>query len=218
MDNTSLSLYHTFAAVARNKSLSAAADELFISQPAISKSIKKLEKELNTTLFHRKSRGVELTAEGIKLYDYVQRAFDSLQAGEASLKHINGLGIGRLKIGVSSTLCKHMLLPYLQTFVKKHPHVQVVIQSQSTAQTIQLLENGKLDLGLIAQPQNNVHLDYLPLGELQDIFVASPQYVNNLMELWLFLKIVLDALFIGVLHSLAGTGFAVVNVGIALTR
>ena len=86
--NQNLSLYRIFYTVARSGNISRAADELFISQPAISKSIRKLEQSLDVTLFSRNSRGVQLTEEGELLYDYVQRAFYALQTGEERLKKI----------------------------------------------------------------------------------------------------------------------------------
>ncbi|MEF2735064.1 MAG: LysR family transcriptional regulator, partial [Blautia sp.] len=107
-----LSLYKVFYTVANTGNISKAAAELYISQPAISKSIRKLEQNLEVTLFSRNSRGVHLTEEGEVLYDYVQKAFYSLQLGEMQLKKINELGIGHLRIGVSTTLCKYVLLDY----------------------------------------------------------------------------------------------------------
>lgn len=116
-----LSLYKVFYTVANTGNISKAAAELFISQPAISKSIRKLEQNLEVTLFSRNSRGVQLTEEGEILYDYVQKAFYSLQLGEAQLKKINELGVGHLRIGVSTTLCKYVLLDYLKEFTIAHP-------------------------------------------------------------------------------------------------
>lgn len=182
MDNTFLNLYHTFAVVARTQSLSAAANELFISQPAISKSIKKLENELSTTLFYRNSKGVTLTPEGAQLYDYISRAFDVISAGEENLRHINELGIGTIRIGVSSTLCKHMLLPYIKGFVNCYPNIRISIVCQSTQHTIKLLENDEIDIGLIAKPNDNAKLHLISLGEIEDVFVATPDYINNLKE------------------------------------
>ena len=105
-----LSLYRAFYEVAKHLNISIAAKELYISQPAISKSIKKLEDNLGVSLFTRSSRGVALTEEGQVLYDYVSRAFYNLASGEEQLKRIKDLGIGHIKIGVSNTLCKSFCL------------------------------------------------------------------------------------------------------------
>ena len=99
--------------------ISRAAKELYISQPAISKAISKLEESLGTRLFNRNSRGVQLTREGTILFQHVNTAFDSIGHGERELKRIHDFHIGNLKIGVSNTLCKYVLLPYLKGFIGK---------------------------------------------------------------------------------------------------
>lgn len=175
-----LSLYKVFYTVANTGNISKAASELFISQPAISKSIRKLEQSLDVTLFSRNSRGVQLTEEGEILYGYVQSAFYSLQLGESQLKKINDLGIGHLHIGVSTTLCKYMLLPYLKDFIATHPHVRITIECQSTNHTLQLLRENKIDLGLIGRPDRLHHVHFDSLGEIEDIFVSTQSYLDNL--------------------------------------
>ena len=148
-----LTQYRIFYAVARAGNISRAAKELFISQPAISKSISKLEESLGMALFIRNSRGVSLTAEGQVLFQHVEAAFEALERGENELKQIQNLHIGQLKIGVSNTLCKYILLPYLKGFIAQYPHVRILIESQDTARTISMLERQKLDIGLIAEPE-----------------------------------------------------------------
>lgn len=182
MDSNSIGLYHTFSVVAKSGSISKAAKELYISQPAVSKAIKKLESMLGVTLFIRTSRGIRLTNKGQTLYEYIQSAFETITAGEDSIKRMNELGIGHIKIGVSSTLCKHILLPLLKSFLNLHPHTQITISCQSTADTIHSLSNKEIDIGLIAEPENTRNLTCIPSGHITDIFAASPQYIKNLME------------------------------------
>lgn len=141
-----LSLYHIFYVTAREGNISRAARELFISQPAISKAIRKLEENLETVLFIRTSRGVTLTREGELLYRHVSQAFDALEAGEAQLERNRKLGVSQLRIGASITLCRYLLLPRLQHFVQEHPHVKVSITCQSTFQTLSLLDENKIDI------------------------------------------------------------------------
>ncbi len=185
MDSTSIGLYHTFSVVAEAGSISKAAKELFISQPAVSKAIKRLESKLETSLFIRTSRGIRLTNEGRTLYEYIQNAFETIAAGEDSIKRMTELGIGHIKIGVSSTLCKHILLPLLKDFLKLHPHTQITISCQSTANTIHFLENKEIDIGLIAKTDSTKNLTCMPCGHyghISDIFVAAPHYVKSLIE------------------------------------
>ena len=115
--NQNLNYYKVFYTVARYKNISKAADALFISQPAISKTLSKLEENLGCRLFHRTSRGVSLTDEGQFLYERIEKAFQLIDSGEEELQQMNELGIGRIRIGVSTTLCKYILLPYLQNFL-----------------------------------------------------------------------------------------------------
>ena len=153
--NQNLSLYQIFYVTARHGNISHAAKELFISQPAISKSIRKLEEALQVPLFTRSSRGVALTEDGKLLYEQVQEAFRSIDLAEETLRHRHALGISQLRIGVSTTLCRYILLPYLQRFIQEYPHVKVTIHCQSSYQTIELLENRQIDLGLIGRPPEN---------------------------------------------------------------
>ena len=178
--NQNLSSYRIFYTVANTGNISKAAKELYISQPAISKSIQKLEESVGCKLFSRSSRGVVLTDEGKLLYEHVSEAFETLTLGQEKLKRSIELGVGHLKIGVSSTLCKYLLLPYLKEFIRQNPHISISISCQSTNDTLKLLEDNKIDIGLIGKPENlkNIHFDFLE--EIEDIFVAAKDYLRNL--------------------------------------
>lgn len=178
--NQNLSSYRIFYAVANAGNISKAAKELYISQPAISKSIQKLEESVGVRLFDRSSRGVTLTSEGELLYSHVKSAFETLTLGEEKLRRSIELGVGHLTIGVSSTLCKYILLPYLKDFIKKFPHINISISCHSTNQTLALLEDGKLDVGLIGKPENPKGIDFYCLREIEDIFVATDDYLHIL--------------------------------------
>lgn len=177
-----LSQYKIFYSVASAGSISHAARELYISQPAVSKAVQKLEQSLETTLFHRTSRGVKLTEEGSILYDHVRTAFDALDMGEKRLRKFHKLGMGQIKIGVSSTLCKYKLLPSLTRFITDYPHVQISIECQSSSHTQQLLEKGQIDIGLIGRPASSHNLVFHSLGNIHDIFAASPSYLDHLQQ------------------------------------
>lgn len=178
--NQNLSSYRIFYTVANTGNISKAAKELYISQPAISKSIQKLEESVGCKLFSRSSRGVVLNDKGKLLYEHVSEAFETLTMGEEKLKRSIELGVGHLKIGVSSTLCKYLLLPYLKEFIRQNPHISISISCQSTNDTLKLLEDNKIDIGLIGKPENlkNIHFDFLE--EIEDIFVAAKDYLRNL--------------------------------------
>lgn len=176
----SLSAYRIFNAVAKTENISLAAKELYISQPAISKAIAKLEQSMSVALFTRNSRGVKLTEEGKQLYCYTKTAFETLKEGEDAMKRIHQLGIGHIRIGVSTTLCKYILLPFLKEFVEEYPHIRFTIQCQSTLQTLGLLEEGKLDIGLVGKSDTMKGMIFQKVGEIQDIFIATNSYLDNL--------------------------------------
>lgn len=175
-----LSQYKIFYEVAKAGNISKAAKELYISQPAISKSISKLEDSLGVSLFSRNSRGVQLTAEGQTLFDHVGTAFEALNRGEQELKRIKEFNIGHIRIGVSNSLCKYILLPYLKGFIEQYPHVKVTIESQSSTHTLSMLEQQHIDIGLVAEPKLQKNLVFLSVMDIEDIFVATPSYLENL--------------------------------------
>ena len=176
---TALSSYHIFNAVAEAGNLSKAARALTISQPAISRAVSKLEQTLSVKLFVRGSRGVCLTEEGRLLYEHTKTAFDSLRQGEENIRRLTGLGAGTLRIGVSTTLCKHILMPYLKQFVEAYPHIQVTIHCHSSRETLELLEQGNLDIGLVSRAESIHPLEFLPVTEIEPVFVATETYLKN---------------------------------------
>ena len=174
MENN-LNLYYIFYTVALHKNISGAAKELYISQPAISKAISKLEQSLDVILFHRSSRGVTLTMEGELLFTQVQTAFSAIRHGEEQLKKVNELGISQISIGVSITLCKYVLLPYLQQFVKDNPHIKVTITCHPTMETLRDIDNSVTDIGVVGIPSLPNGLTYIPYT-----FVTTDRYLENL--------------------------------------
>lgn len=179
MENN-LNLYYIFYTVALHKNISGAAKELYISQPAISKAISKLEQSLDVILFHRSSRGVTLTMEGELLFTQVQTAFSAIRHGEEQLRKVNELGISQISIGVSITLCKYVLLPYLQQFVKDNPHIKVTITCHPTMETLRDIDNSVTDIGVVGIPSLPNGLTYIPFREIQDTFVTTDRYLENL--------------------------------------
>ena len=179
MENN-LNLYYIFYTVALHKNISGAAKELYISQPAISKAISKLEQSLDVILFHRSSRGVTLTLERDLRWTQVQTAYSAIRHGEEQLKKVNDLGISQISIGVSITLCKYVLLPYLQQFVKDNPHIKVTITCHPTMETLRDIDNSVTDIGVVGIPSLPNGLTYIPFREIQDTFVTTDRYLENL--------------------------------------
>ena len=122
-----LDLYSIFCTVARCGSLSRAARELYVSQPAVSQSMHRLEDCLGCTLFTRTSRGITLTSEGRILFSYADKAVNLFAAAEDKLNRMRTLQSGGLMIGASDTLCQFFLLPYLEVFHSQYPEIQLQV-------------------------------------------------------------------------------------------
>ena len=169
-----LTKYKIFLSAAENKSISKAAASLYISQPAVSITIKKLEENLNTTLFVRRSKGVELTEKGRLLYDSVKKAFQMLSDTEKSLKF--PVYSGYLRIATSNVLCKHFLMPYLKEYIRLYPDTELAITCTSSAEARVMIEECSIDLALVVKPQSPGKLVYYSLGIIEYIFVCTPAY------------------------------------------
>ena len=115
--NIDFELYRVFYTVANNGNITKASEELNITQPAISKSIKKLEDQLGGQLFVRTKRGVVLTQEGKEFYKYIKNAMEYIANGESKFTELINLESGCIRIGISTTLTKEFLLPYLKNFI-----------------------------------------------------------------------------------------------------
>lgn len=174
--NADFELYKVFYIVASCQNISQAAEALYISQPAVSRSIKKLEEIIGVTLFSRNSRGVKLTEEGLIFYDYVKRAMDEITTGEKILDKLKMKEIGKIKLGVSTTLCKQFLIPHLKNFIKLYPDIQIIIINKTTDETLKLLDEGIIDFGIVSHTSGSNKFNFIKLMDIQDIFVAEMKY------------------------------------------
>ena len=170
-----LELYRVFKEVADTGNISAAAKNLYISQSAVSQSIKQLESDLQTRLFARNSRGVTLTADGKLLYEYVRSAIGLLETGEAKLSQTRELQMGQLTIGASDTVTSQFLLPYLDSFHRQYPAIHIQIISGRSHKVLGLLQSGKVDIAFASTPGEG-SFETVPCFATHSIFVASPEY------------------------------------------
>lgn len=178
-----LNQYRIFYAVATAGSISKASEMLYISQPAVSKSVSKLEESLGAVLLKRSRKGITLTDEGETLYEQLRIAFSAIEIGEKKIKNLHDLGIGKIKIGVPASLCKRILVPFLKGFIEENPHVRITIENRSTAKTLKALEQGKIDTALVVKRDGeDFGRGFIPVSELEDVFVATPTYIDNLKK------------------------------------
>ena len=193
-----LESYRVFKEVAEVGNITAAAQALYISQSAVSQSIKQLENDLQTRLFSRNSRGVTLTAEGRMLYEYVRSAMGLLETGEAKLSQTRELQMGQLIIGASDTVTSQFLLPYLDSFHREHPAIHIQIISGRSHKVLGLLRSGKVDIAFASTPSDLTSLETYPCFPTHSIFVAGAGYpcdfdhVYSLEEMSAFPLILLE--------------------------
>ncbi len=174
-----LEWYRVFYWTARTGSLSRAAQQLYISQPAVSHTLKQLEGALGGPLFLRNAKGVTLTAEGQILYTFVEQAFSFMQAGERKIADMHSLNSGEMAIGASDTLCRYYLLPYLERFHETYPGVSIRVTNRTSMETIQLLKEGKIDFGIVHMPLNDARIQIAKCANLQDCLVGGKGYAGS---------------------------------------
>lgn len=171
-------LYKVFYHVANTLSFSEASKQLFISQSAVSQSIKVLEKKLNQTLFIRSTKRVQLTPEGEILLKHIEPAMNLIKQGENQLLEANTLNGGQLRIGASDTICRYYLVPYLKEFHRKYPNVHIKVTNQTSIACAKLLESGQVDFSITNYPNSGLsHTQNIRIiHEFHDVFIANEEY------------------------------------------
>lgn len=167
-------LYKVFFHVATTLSFSEASKQLFISQSAVSQSIKALEKKLDQTLFVRSTKRVQLTPEGEILLRHVEPAMNLIMRGENQLMDTGSTG-GQIRIGASDTICRYFLVPYLERFHKEFPNAHIKVTNQTSIKCIELLEAGQVDFIVVNCPNSYLSNLYCTkkIREFKDVFVAG---------------------------------------------
>ena len=178
--NIDLELYKVFYVVAKNEHMTKASEELHISQPAISQSIKKLEEQLGGILFLRSNKVMMLTEEGKMFYDYVKGALELINNAENEFTSFKDLSKGKIKIGCSTTLTKLILLDALKEFHSDYPNITISITNDLTSNLIHSLKLGKLDFIIFNESnikETNLHLE--KIKELKQGFVYNPEFYKD---------------------------------------
>ena len=173
-----LELYRVFYTVARCGSLTRAAEELYISQPAVSQAVKQLESQLGMPLFDRTHRGVELSEQGGKqIFDIVARALAELGEAEDRLKEIKAAPTGTLRIGASDTIFHFALVDKIAAFHEKYPAVKLHLINTITTETVELLKNGKCDIAFMNLPVEDKDIEFSStVMPLNDVFLAGERF------------------------------------------
>lgn len=176
--NINFELYRIFYVVANHSNITKASEELNISQPAISKSIKSLEEQLGGKLFIRTKKGVILTEEGKEFYKYIKHAIEYINNAENKFTDLINLECGCIKIGINTTLTKEFLLPYLEKFNTLFPKIDIQIITDLTSNLMQKLRNGLIDIVIfnINDKEYGNEIEIIKCRKITDCFVVNNKY------------------------------------------
>ena len=173
-----LDLYRVFYTVAKCGSLTKAAEELYISQPAVSQAIKQLESQLGGKLFNRVSRGMELTETGGKqMFDIVEQALKMLDSAEDRFRERRNIATGQIRIAAADTIVTHFLMRYIKKYHEIYPNVNIIFKNSTTKEALDMIKSNKADIGMVNLPIYDK--DVIMTGQtgiIEDIFVASDKY------------------------------------------
>lgn len=172
-----LELYKIFYHVVKAGSISRASQQLFISQPAVSQAIKKLESKLGGQLFVRAPKGITLTPEGEVLFKYIEQGYNMIMLAESKFMKAINLDIGSIRIGANDMTLKYFLLPYLEEFHRLYPKVKIMVTNRPSPETVEFLKKGAIDFGVVSLPlPDDDSLEVFEAMEIQDCFVANERF------------------------------------------
>lgn len=179
-NNLNLNLYRVFYIVAKTKSFSESSRSLHISQPAISKHIQNLEFELNTILFYRTNRGIELTPEAQELLTYVEKAYNFLMLGEKQLQESKELMKGKVSIGVPTFISNYYLNDYVKKYMKEHPKIVIKMSNHGNPTLFNMLKQHSLDILIIpGNPEVPKEFKSKLLDKIEYCFVYNKEILGE---------------------------------------
>ncbi len=185
MENINLEQYKVFYFVAKNKNITKAAKELMISQPAITQTIQKLEKEIEYSLFFRTKKGMELTKEGEILFSHIKESIECLNDCKGKLDRSKKKEEIIIRIGGGTTLLKHNALEGFKKFKKKYPSTKIEIKKDITKNLFQDLLEDRLDMVFLNMPVADIlkeKIKIIPIEEVQDAFLADGSTFSDLKD------------------------------------
>jgi DNA-binding transcriptional LysR family regulator len=173
-----MNLHHLrlFTAVVNHGGFTKAAASLHLSQPAISKSLNELERQLNLTLLERSGRSIRLTDAGQALYARARELFGVEWIAEQELREIRGLKRGVLRIGASTTIATYMLPPYLGRFHLRHPGIRIRATSANTRTVLRMLLESRADIALVEGPVSHPQVEVQPWLDDELVVISHPQH------------------------------------------
>ena len=184
LNDINLNLYKVFYVCAKCNSFKEASEKLYVTQPAISMQIKSLEDSLGTKLFYRSNTGLSLTKEGNQLYNYIEKSYNYLTAGEKIIKQNSNMDIGTIVIGAPAHIASFYLLKYIEEYRKNHPNVFFRIVNGTTTELLKGLEDHIIDFVIDSSPINitNQEMTILPLAQFDTCFITTEQNTEKDIE------------------------------------
>ncbi|MDE6167311.1 MAG: LysR family transcriptional regulator, partial [Acetatifactor sp.] len=174
-----LEYFKVFYYTAKLGSVTGAANELSISQPAVSQSLKQLERILEVPLFRRASKGIRLTGEGQLLFAYVEKGYEQIEQGVEKVRQMQNLELGEVRIGASDMTLQFYLLPFLEKFHEQYPQIKVMVSNAPTPETLGLLREGRIDFGVVSTPFDKPEeLNAVNVRRIEDVFVAGRKFIS----------------------------------------
>lgn len=176
--NINFELYKVFYYVAKTLSFSEASKQLYISQSAVSQSIRNLEEKLGMPLFIRSTKKVVLSHEGQLLFEHIEPAINMIQNGYESLLELNSLSHGKLHIGASDTICRYFLVNFFKKFHEDYPNIHLQVTNRTSTACVDLLNSGAVDFIVINIPNEALtpNLQIHPVKEFADVFIANNDF------------------------------------------
>lgn len=180
--NVNLEWYRIFCNVVKYGNITRAAEKMYLSQPAITQSINKLEEQLGGSVFVRSTKGVELTSEGKALYEYILKSMDTISNAENIFSQYIKLEEGNIRIGAGNSLMMSIAMEPIKQFSKDYPNVTFCIENKTTSELIYKLSIGELDIVLLHLPfKDNKYSDiqFKELRKIKDCFFATKEYLKD---------------------------------------
>lgn len=162
--------------IAREGSFTAAAEKLFVTQPALSQQMKALETELGVQLFERRGRRLTVTAPGELVLTHAEQMLAQMQRLQDELAALQGLAQGRIRVGTSDTVCLYLLPPVVQTFRRLHPGIEIHLTNRPSTEVVALLVEGAIDFGIVTLPVSEAGVETEYLCDRPEVAICSPEH------------------------------------------
>lgn len=180
--DVNIELYRVFYWIAKEKNITKTAEKLFVSQSAVTQSLKKLEEQLGGALFIRNKKGVELTDAGQKLYNYIETSINVLNNAENMFSQYTNSDVGTVRICGGASICNIFLADLVETLSIKYPNIKLTVEGSKTREGQEKLLKNEIDMLIIEEIgiEKNDELEIIPIMDFEFCFFTTPEYLNKI--------------------------------------